>query len=373
MDSANEDLLNRIIQRSVRLERLKKGEARWIGSLIDGDLQPEILALIRKHLPGAEEAGYVLDQATRAELSALDRAVSTLIKAKFVEYAAVAKVRMERLAGIEAKWMAGAIKGSGPAVLGNGRFAVVQPAAQTLKSISTARPFQGRVMRQWYKDLGESSQRGVRDAVRMGMTNSETTGDIVRRIRGTFRGKWKTVETSSGALKRVRNFEGGVLSTTTKQAEAIATTATNHVSNHAREALYAQNDSLIKAVRWVSTLDAVTSLLCISLDGQEFEPGEGPRPPAHFGCRSSTMPLLVSWRELGIDADDMTPSERASMNGFVPGGVSYGDWLKGQEPGFQNEVLGPARAELFRGGLDVGKFSAKDLSILTLDQLEVIS
>jgi hypothetical protein len=127
---------------------------------------------------------------------------------------------------------------------------------------------------------------------------------------------------------------------------------------------------------------------------------KGPRPPAHPNCRSITTPVLKSWEELakpgalkpgrgaadidrlfqknlakqGFSADEISRikrNTRASMNGQVPSDLTYSDWLGRQPQGFQDEVLGPTRGQLFReGGLPLSKFvDEKTGGGFTLDQI----
>lgn len=357
----NDELLDDIIRRAIRVEQFKKGEARWVADWIRTELHPELIELVTARLAGIEERGYDLGALGPESLRDLEGDVRDLIRARIgSDLATAARERAERWAEVESAWMRRTIQGR----LGDGIYNVVAPTQGTLRSIVRSRPFQGRVMRQWYTDLSESAQKGVRDAIRQGMAQSETIDQIVRRIRGTYNGRSRVING-----KRFRDFDGGVLPTTTRQAQAIATTATNHVSNHAREALYDANPDLVKGIRWVSTLDSRTTPQCQSLDGKHFKAGEGPRPPIHWRCRSSTAPWLVSWRELDIDADDLTPEFRASMNGKVAGDVTYEGWLKTQPAAFQKEVLGKARYELFREGASLGSFVSKSLRPLTLEQI----
>jgi hypothetical protein len=89
----------------------------------------------------------------------------------------------------------------------------------------------------------------------------------------------------------------------------------------------------------------------------------------HFNCRSVSTPVTRSWRELGIDMDDMPPGTRASMDGQVPADLTYADWLAKQSAARQDEVLGPVRAKLFRSGVPMTKFYDDKGQWLTLPQL----
>jgi hypothetical protein len=88
-------------------------------------------------------------------------------------------------------------------------------------------------------------------------------------------------------------------------------------------------------------------------------PWRGGPGRAHFNCRSSAVPVLKSWRELGgADLPEFTPTTRASMDGQVPAEQTYGAWLKRQSAKRQDEVLGATRGALFRrGGLEIERFA----------------
>ena len=49
--------------------------------------------------------------------------------------------------------------------------------------------------------------------------------------------------------------------------------------------------------------------------------------------------------------------------------INDNDWLKTKPAEFQNEVLGPSRAKLFRAGMPVDRFVNRAGDKLTLDDL----
>ena len=88
-------------------------------------------------------------------------------------------------------------------------------------------------------------------------------------------------------------------------------------------------------------------------------------PPYHFNCRSSFEIVFDGYTE---------PKQRASEHGVVKN-QSYYEWLKGQSPAYQDEVLGKTRGKLFRdSGMSVEKFKSlqldKNFKPLTLDQMK---
>lgn len=103
--------------------------------------------------------------------------------------------------------------------------------------------------------------------------------------------------------------------------------------------------------------------------GHKVPWGDGPGR-LHFNCRSVSVPVLKSWRELGIDIDDMPPGTRASMDGQVPADTTYGQWLSRQSAARQDEILGPERGKLLRSGrVTFERFSDDRGQWLTLDEL----
>ena len=67
-------------------------------------------------------------------------------------------------------------------------------------------------------------------------------------------------------------------------------------------------------------------------------------------CRSSLVPVTKSFRELGIDADEIPEGTRASQYGQVSAGTDFGAWLKGQPREVIDDALGKGRADLFLSG-----------------------
>jgi hypothetical protein len=81
-------------------------------------------------------------------------------------------------------------------------------------------------------------------------------------------------------------------------------------------------------------------------------------------------PILKSAKEVGLKR--IPETTRASMNGQVPGNITYQEWLKKQPISLQEDVLGKTKAKLFReGGLKLEKFSSANLKPLTLAELHV--
>ena len=134
------------------------------------------------------------------------------------------------------------------------------------------------------------------------------------------------------------------------QVDALVRTSVNNISSIARDSVYEANKDIIDGYEWVSTLDSRTSFICGGRDGQVFQVGAGPMPPAHWNCRSTTVPKIREEFDLGSAVKGERPSNGSDGVMPVAGTSTYSGWLKRQSSEFQNEALGLERAKLFRSG-----------------------
>ena len=145
----------------------------------------------------------------------------------------------------------------------------------------------------------------------------------------------------------------------------------------ARQETYNSND--ITHYAWISTLDGRTSPTCQKRDGQVYEVGKGPLPPAHPNCRSTTIAIDNLAAETKMDEGvlkldlqhGLRPEKDEDGVGKTNIKNDYNSWLGRQSKGFQVDALGKTKTELFRkGGLTVSKFVDRLDRPLTLEQLE---
>lgn len=76
------------------------------------------------------------------------------------------------------------------------------------------------------------------------------------------------------------------------QARSLASTIVNHTASVAKDVTYQANKKNIDYVVWNSILDQNTTQYCSQQHGKQYPVNEGPRPPAHFGCRSFITAVL---------------------------------------------------------------------------------
>lgn len=340
VNTANERLLDRAVRHAILTQRLQNGEARALLRFLDNEVFPDVVAKLQAGLRRIRGRGFATVRTK--QLRDLVASLDTVLKKGLGEAHDATVARLKPIAISEAEWQTGQLARE-MRPLG---FDSVMPSPAFASKIITERPFRGALLREWFDGLNRSVQNDVERQLRIGLIEGESIPALSRRIQDVS------------------------LDMTRRNATTIARTATNHVTTQAREAVYRANDDVVKSVEWVSTLDDRTTPICMGLDGRVFKIDEGPRPPAHMNCRSTTVPVLKSWKELGIDLKEAPPGTRASMNGQVPAKLTYGKWLKRQPTAIQNEALGPTRARLFREGkVKIDRFANDRNQTLTLAQL----
>jgi len=160
--------------------------------------------------------------------------------------------------------------------------------------------------------------------------NDTNNSDVIAQFRGT----------------RARGYKDGLMgSILRRDLKFSLATGIQHISAYARKLASARNGSA-QLYEWVSVLDSKTSATCRSLDGQVFKLNEGPVPPIHPNCRSTTVPVKGE-----------KPGQKTSSR------ETYYEWLKRQPDAFQREVLGKSRAKLFQqGNISPQKFADLNLN-----------
>ena len=188
--------------------------------------------------------------------------------------------------------------------------------------------------------------------IRAGIVSGEGTKEMVHRLSG----------------------DTSLLSIQAASAERMVRAVVMHAMNTTRVELYKANRDVIKSVQYVATLDTKTCPVCGTLDGKVWDLDEQhPTPPMHYNCRCVIAPITKSWRELGIDKDEIPPTVRSSMNGYVPETIDYKEWLAKQSEKTQAEILGPTRLKMYKQGLSIEKMvrNGKTLTIEELRQKEL--
>ncbi len=144
-----------------------------------------------------------------------------------------------------------------------------------------------------------------------------------------------------------------------RELSAIQRTIFTNTQNAAANAMYRANDDVLDGYQWTSTLDGRTSDICKALDGRVFETDAGRYPPAHFNCRSTTIPVVKRFSRLPDSVREGAPLPRAAYDGQIPESLDYPQWLVTQPDRVKLQALGSQRrVDLFNEGrLNLTRFS----------------
>lgn len=356
MATANELLFDEAVRHQIALAGYSNQVVRRIIALLnrsDDRLYAELVTAL---------ASMDADSFTVQRLEALLGSFRALNAQAYAQVGLELRHELRDFLDYEVQYQAQALRSVLPAVV-----SVASVSAETAYAAALARPFQGLLLSGALADLEADKAKRVRIAIAQGFSESKTTAQIVREIRGT----------------KAKGYADGIWEIDRRNAQAIVRTALGHMAGFAADRSNEANEDIIKAVRWSATLDLRTSEICRIRDSKLYEPVThkpvghslpwlgGPRR-AHWNCRSFQVPILKSFRELGIDLDGSAnlAGDRASLDGQVPKEVSFSDWIKRQSASRQNEVLGPTRGALLRnGGLSLEDLYSTKGVYKTLDDL----
>jgi len=331
--SANDAMVDLLMERAIDLLRLEAGTRDKVVVLLD-DLEREIVA----KLAAMDPTGPARVQYQRLRLTKLLAQIDASIKATYRLNDTLLAQEIREVVDIEATWTASAINSSVQA-----DFADIGITRGLLTTLISDVLIQGAPTKEWWGRQAAGLSDKFADEMRRGVAIGENNGALVKRARG-------------------------VMDLARSSAERLVRSSVQTAANAARESTYEQNTDLISALQWSATLDTRTSIWCITRDGHTYdvkthEPQDDGPPwldgpgALHWGCRSTSVPVLKSWRDLGIDENEVPETTRASMDGQVAVGLTFEQWLRKQTVARQDDVLGQGKADLWRSG----KITFRDL------------
>ena len=312
--TVNQLLEDAVLRHMHFVERFKGHEVNKITAILTQQIIPDLQRQIRS---GRGTAW------TRARLQRLNRALQTMLGLRFANAGTVLIKDLQDFAVFEANWQASSFEKAIPDI----GFTFTTPSEASLRAMATFSTYEGHTTKFWMQSLSRKTAKAVAAEVATGVTLGETIPQISKRVQ-------QAAETSI------------------RHARSITRTSVNHVSNTARQMTYGTNARVIKGWKFLATLDARTTDICMSHDGNVYGINEGAkdRPPLHHQCRSTTTPIMKSAEEFGLNniPESTRPFVNETMTGQVPATTTYNSWLKTQSKEFQDNVLGPGRAKLFR-------------------------
>lgn len=331
--SANDALVDLYMHRAVDLLRLEAGTQGKVVALLDG-LRGDIAALIAKIDP----TGTARTAIQRARLVKLRDQVEASIQATYRPIDVLMAKEFREVADIESTWTANAINSATYA-----EFADAGISRNQLSTLTSDVLIQGAPSSEWWGRQAAGLSDRFADEMRRGVALGENNSDLIDRT------------TSLMDISRT-------------SAERLVRSSIQTAANVGRQATYEANSDLIKAEQWSATLDLKTSDWCMVRDGLQYTPIDhepidhdvpwldGPGL-LHWNCRSTSIPILKSWEDLGIDESEVPDTTRASMDGQVAADTTFEDWLSKQSEARQNAAMGEGKAQLWREG----KISFRDL------------
>jgi hypothetical protein len=136
------------------------------------------------------------------------------------------------------------------------QVSVASVSAESVYAAALARPFQGVLLREVWKDLDAQRMKQVRQTIAQGFVEGRTTAQIIRDLRGT----------------RAKGYADGLVNRSRRDVESVVRTAMGHYAGFVADRSMEANGDLVKAVMWVSTLDLRTTPECQARDGKQYTP-----------------------------------------------------------------------------------------------------
>lgn len=384
--TANERILDSLVRRQTFLMRYAASQRNEASALLQEteDRVREITLRYGDELQDiritSQEGERLLARMTQEIADARDEAWNEIIARDLDEAVELARIEQEATVN--------AIEEPVPVRLG-----LQQMPASLLRRIALANPFEGRTLAQWLERTRDVDVETIVATAKTAIMQGDTPTQVARRVVGT----------------RGLDFRDGQTRRAFRNLEAVYLTVTNGIANEVKQEIYRRNNDIIRTELYVATLDARTTLICASNDGERFPVNTGPIPPLHFRCRSLRVPYVnpnnfgnrpfksstermllrefAEMRGLGtITSTDQLPrGTRTAYNNFarrrtreltgqVPATQNFETWLRNQSIEFQNNYLGIRKAEIFRqGDLSLDRFVTRDGYELTIEQLEELN
>ena len=234
-------------------------------------------------------------------------------------------------------------------------FNSVALSAEQLRAMVVDVPVGGKLLKNWVAD---NFKRQIIDEIQIdimaGMFKGESTKKLVDRLRDSF----------------------DVLD---HEAITLTRTYVASMNNRAAESVYKANSDVIDKEEWSATLEVSTKsghgtcFRCAALDSKQWPINtEHPRPPIHPRCRCWLLPISKTFRELGLNIDELEKAARPfTLRDGIPideGGkrkiLDFGmfegnaqDFIKSKGTLYLKNTVGPKRKAL----MDVGKIGFDDL------------
>jgi len=194
-----------------------------------------------------------------------------------------------------------------------------------------------------------SAMREENGALKAEIASAQIRGVGYKELMGELGGRYDNMLSAKGNKQNI---------------ETVTKSYIQSANAKAHEDIYEANKDIIDRVEWSAIMEngntttgRGTCPRCAALDGEQYKSTKSaPSCPLHPRCRCMLLPITKTWRELGIDVDEMdeihekwyirSPGRKILSKGTIDG--NYADWWMTRSKSFQDNAIGPTRADLVR-------------------------
>jgi len=216
---------------------------------------------------------------------------------------------------------------------------------------------------QGWSNISVGERRRLENIIRKGIADGSSVEDIALMVR-----------------------RGNVHKISLRQSQALVITSITSVTAQADHEVYTANKDSLTGWQYVAVLDSRTTDICAHRDGTIYPIEDTEHlPPAHFHCRSTTIPIVKSWDDLdkleGVaqvrrrNLSGLSAKQKAYYDGQTPLKESYDQWLRRQPTEVQLRHLGDTqKLEIFRSGqLTLDKFTNAEGNSVGIRELSAMT
>lgn len=335
--NTNEEILDLLLKRDLLLQRVSNGLSKEIAS---------------QYIKMIDEAINSLGKVDISLIN-MNKIIKEINSNIGLDYASV-EDNFNEVAITEASFIPKAINGIVAVDIMNKTL----PDSLVSKIVKNSYLSDGLTIKQGFEKLDTRLQETFQNQIRLGVLNGDTTQTIIKNLK-----------------PYMTDFKDN-------RIDALVKTAVSTVVNNTRLETYKENESIFKGYQHQSVIDFRTTTECAIRDNLTWTIDLKPighklpfkNPVLHYRCRSIMLPLTKSYKELGLDIEEIPVGTRSSLNGAIPANTSFTDWFEKQSATNQEKYLGQGRYKLFKEG----KITFSDLinqkgQTLTLEQLRKLS
>jgi len=241
---------------------------------------------------------------------------------------------------------------------------IERPPATIAEDIILKQPLhKNKTLEQGWKGIGLAEKKRLEAIIRKGIADGSTVNAIADAVR-----------------------KHSSINITKFQSRALVVTAVTSVTAQVDHEIYKANEKAITGWQYVAVLDSRTTPLCAHRDGTIYPVNDTIHlPPAHYYCRSTTIPVFKSWDDIakleGVaqvrrrNLSKLTKKQIAYYDGQTPLRESYNDWLNRQPTDVQLKHLGDyQKVELFRTGqVKLDKFTNPEGNTVGIRELRAMT